>query len=233
MLMPNKSSDKVDNVLNILGNDTRRRILYLLSEEPRYFIQLSRDLGISQQAILKHLELLEKNGIIGSYREKSELAAPARKYYHLNKSLYLSIGITKDNVKMELTDIGQNKEELKNTMKDLMLEEELEGSNEDNENLDTILNSSNILLKKIDNKISEIEQKKISLLRLRQIIKKKIHDAIRLNVDDVLERTVLYSLLSSDFNVDVESLSEEFDVREKEIDMRLLALKRRLNILFD
>lgn len=233
MLMPNKSSDKVDNVLNILGNDTRRRILYLLSEEPRYFIQLSRDLRISQQAILKHLELLEKNGIIDSYREKSELAAPARKYYHLNKSLYLSVGITKDNVKMEITDIGQNKEELKNTMKDLMLEEGLEGSNEDNENLDTILNSSNILLKKIDNKISEIEQKKISLLRIKQIIKKKIHDAIRLNVDDVLERTVLYSLLSSDFNVDVESLSEEFDVREKEIDMRLLALKRRLNILFD
>lgn len=232
MLMPNKSSDKVDNVLNILGNDTRRRILYLLSDEPRYFIQLSRDLGVSQQAILKHLELLEKNGIIGSYREKSELAAPARKYYHLNKSLYLSIGITKDNVKMEITDIGQNKDELKNTKNALMLEEELVES-EDNENLDTILNSSNILLKKIDNKINEIEQEKISLLRLRQIIKKKIHDAIRLNVDDVLERTVLYSLLSSDFNVDVESLSEEFDVREKEIDIRLLALKRRLNILFD
>ncbi len=233
MLMFHKSSDKVNNVLNILGNETRRRILYLLSAEPRYFIQLSRDLGISQQAILKHLEVLEKNGIISSYREKSNLAAPARKYYHLNKSLYLSIGITNDNVKMEIRDIDQNKNESKNTLKNLMIDNELTDSIENNEDLDTLLNSSNILLKKIDNKISDIELEKISLLRLKQIIMKKIHDAIRSNVDDVLERTILYSLISSDFSVDIESLSEQFDVREKEIDICIMALKRRLNLLFE
>lgn len=233
MLMSHKSSDNVNNVLNILGNETRRRILYLLSAEPRYFIQLSRDLGVSQQAILKHLELLEKNGIIDSYREKSELAAPARKYYHLNKSLYLSIGITNDNVKMEIREIDSNKTESKNTLKDLMLDNELTDSLDNDKDLDTLLSSSNILLKKIDSKISDIEQEKVSLLRLRQIIMKKIHDAIRLDVDNVLERTILYSLISSDFSIDVESLSEQFDVREKEIDVCISALKQRLNLLFE
>ena len=228
--MYNDQSDGVADVLNILGNETRRRILHLLSEEPRYFIQISRDLGISQQAILKHLELLEKFGLIGSYRAKSDLAAPARKYYHLNKSLYLSVGITNDNVKMEIRDIDHNKIKAKNSQGELMIDEEMEQQFEDNNDLNNLLNSSNVLLKKIDDKLNDIEQDKISLLRMKQNVMKKIHDSIRSNVDDVLDRAVLYSIVTSDLNLDVESLSEHFNVREKEIAIRLLSLKKRLNL---
>ena len=43
--------DNIDVLFEVLGNDTRRRILQLLADEPRYFIQLSKDLGVSQQAV--------------------------------------------------------------------------------------------------------------------------------------------------------------------------------------
>jgi len=92
-------------LLDILGNETRRRILEILADEPKYFIQLSKELGVSQQAVLKHLTLLGRAGLITSFRAKSELAAPDRKYYRLNRSLYLSIGIIGDTIELALKEI--------------------------------------------------------------------------------------------------------------------------------
>jgi len=45
-----------------------------------YFNQLSKELGIGQQAVLRHMQVLENSGLIESYAEKSELGAPNRKY---------------------------------------------------------------------------------------------------------------------------------------------------------
>ena len=67
------NGDNIDSLLEVLGNDTRRRILQLLADEPRYFIQLSKDLGVSQQAVLKHLELLEKNGFVSSFEGERKI----------------------------------------------------------------------------------------------------------------------------------------------------------------
>ena len=46
-----------------------------------YFNQLAREIGIGQQAILRHMEALENGGLIKTYAEKSDLGAPDRKYY--------------------------------------------------------------------------------------------------------------------------------------------------------
>ena len=85
--------NNIDVLLDVLGNETRRRILRFLADEPRYFIQLSKDLGVSQQAVLKHLEILEKFGFVTSFEKESEFAAPNRKYFELNRSCMLAIGI--------------------------------------------------------------------------------------------------------------------------------------------
>jgi predicted transcriptional regulator len=114
-----------------------------------------------------------------------------------------------------------------------MIDEELKEQFEDDNNLNNLLNSSNVLLKKIDGKLNDIEQDKISLLRLKQNVMKKIHDSIRSNVADVLDRAMLYSIVTSDLNLDVASLSEQFNIREKEIAYRLISLKKRLNLPFD
>ena len=90
--MSDKNLD-IEKVLDILGNETRRRILRYLAEEPRYFIQLSKELGVSQQAVLKHLEILHALNLVESFAEKSDLAGPDRKYYRLNRSLILTIGL--------------------------------------------------------------------------------------------------------------------------------------------
>ena len=51
------------NVLfDILGNETRRRILNLISHEPMYFNQLAKEIQTGQQAILRHVKILEDSG---------------------------------------------------------------------------------------------------------------------------------------------------------------------------
>jgi ArsR family transcriptional regulator len=74
-------------LLDVLGNETRRRILDLISHEPMYFNQLAREIGTGQQAILRHVKILEDSGLIESYAKKSDLGAPNRKYYKVNFSL--------------------------------------------------------------------------------------------------------------------------------------------------
>ena len=65
-----------DIILDIIGNNTRRKILATLAREPMYFNQLAKEISIGQQAILRHMKTLEDIGLIESYAEKSNLGAP-------------------------------------------------------------------------------------------------------------------------------------------------------------
>ena len=90
-----------DMILDIIGNNTRRRILATLAREPMYFNQLAKEIAIGQQAILRHMKTLEDMGLIESYGEKSNLGAPDRKYYRLSSSFSLTICLSEDAFSIE------------------------------------------------------------------------------------------------------------------------------------
>lgn len=71
----------LDTLLSIIENPTRRKILEALVREPHYPLQLSRELRMSQQAIMKHLKVLEENNIVRSYIVDSDRGGPARRIY--------------------------------------------------------------------------------------------------------------------------------------------------------
>jgi predicted transcriptional regulator len=79
-------------LLEIVGNETRRRILELISEEPQYISQIAKKLDVTQPAILKHLAVLEKTGLIESFWRRNPLGA-ARKYYRICDSVDIEIAI--------------------------------------------------------------------------------------------------------------------------------------------
>jgi len=219
--------DNIDVLLDVLGNETRRRILRLLADEPRYFIQLSKDLGVSQQAVLKHLEILERYGFVASFEGESDYAAPKRKYFELNRSCMLAIGITKDAVEFVFHDIPQEgldsfkRSELKGVQKGLnALEQEKDHSK--------IVTLSDGLLKEINQKLTDLAAAEISLLRLRQRITRTAHKAIREAFDEELQRQILYSTIGEEKRPDVNELSEMLDTREREINEAIRALKQRL-----
>lgn len=70
----------IDTILSMVNNPTRRRILEALAREPGYPLQLSKEIGVSQQAIMKNLDLLEKNGMVVS-RQVSSSMGPMRTVY--------------------------------------------------------------------------------------------------------------------------------------------------------
>jgi ArsR family transcriptional regulator len=88
-----------DEVLQIVGNETRRRILTLLSEKPHYISQIAKKLDVTQPAILKHLSLLQKAGLIESFWKKNPLGA-ARKYYKICDSVDIEIAINPKNFRV-------------------------------------------------------------------------------------------------------------------------------------
>jgi ArsR family transcriptional regulator len=98
-----------DIILDILGNDTRRKILSILSQEPMYFNQLAREIDIGQQAVLRHLQALEESGLIETYAEKSKLGAPDRKYYRLNNSFILTISLSEDDFTVKKQEIVESR----------------------------------------------------------------------------------------------------------------------------
>jgi ArsR family transcriptional regulator len=84
--------NSMEKVLQIVGNETRRRILTLLSQEPHYISQIAKKLDVTQPAILKHLSLLQQAGLIESFWKKNPLGA-ARKYYNICDSVGIEIAI--------------------------------------------------------------------------------------------------------------------------------------------
>lgn len=58
------STEPLDNILEALGNQHRREIIYVLSLQPCSISQLADMRGLSLPAIHKHIQVLEKGDMI-------------------------------------------------------------------------------------------------------------------------------------------------------------------------
>ena len=87
------SQAELDSVLGTVENPIRRRIIAKLTQEPNYQLQLSKELGVSQQLVAKHLVNMEESGLVGTLLEDSP-RGPQRKEYLLKKSLSVTIDLT-------------------------------------------------------------------------------------------------------------------------------------------
>ena len=79
--MPEDEELELDQILAVLENPIRRKILMKLSGDTNYPLQLSKELNVSQQAIMKHLKVLEENDFVRSFEERSDKGGPPRKVY--------------------------------------------------------------------------------------------------------------------------------------------------------
>ncbi|MFO7834881.1 MAG: ArsR family transcriptional regulator [Halohasta sp.] len=76
-------------LLDLLGNENRRRILRLLSQKPCYVTEISDYLGVSPKAVIDHLRKLEEAGLIESRTDDQR-----RKYFHITRSLRLEVDVS-------------------------------------------------------------------------------------------------------------------------------------------
>ncbi|NJD98221.1 ArsR family transcriptional regulator [Thermococcus sp. LS1] len=88
-----ESNKNMGRLLDILGNETRRRILILLTKRPYFVSELSQELGVGQKAVLEHLRILESAGLIEGRVEKIPRGRP-RKYYTIKRGFRLEVLLT-------------------------------------------------------------------------------------------------------------------------------------------
>jgi predicted transcriptional regulator len=93
---------ELDALLSVIENPARRKILEALSREPHYPLQLSKELGMSQQAVMKHLKVLEDCDLVKSKQAESDLGGPMRKMYYpaVNFTIVVDVGPNIFNAKM-------------------------------------------------------------------------------------------------------------------------------------
>lgn len=108
----------LEAVLDVIGCKTRREILALLTEEPRFVSQLSQQLNVGQKAIIGHLKAMEELGLINPTYQKIERGRP-RKYYEISQGVEIKIFIKPDNIKMHM--VGEEFTELYNIEERLIL----------------------------------------------------------------------------------------------------------------
>jgi Predicted transcriptional regulators len=76
-------------LLDILGNENRRRILQLLSFRPFYFNEMAKRLDVGPKAVIDHLEMLERAGLVECYQEEGR-----RKYFRIARRTVLEVAVS-------------------------------------------------------------------------------------------------------------------------------------------
>ncbi|WP_132057912.1 metalloregulator ArsR/SmtB family transcription factor [Halorussus amylolyticus] len=76
-------------LLDILGNENRRRILRLLARKPCYVTEISEYLGVSPKAVIDHLRKLEDAGLVESRTDDQR-----RKYFSISRNLRLEVSVS-------------------------------------------------------------------------------------------------------------------------------------------
>lgn len=88
-------------LLDILGNENRRKILHLLASRPCYMSEIAERLDVGAKAVLGHLELLERTGLI-----EASVDEQRRKYFNIADNLRLEVFVSPFSFEVSTTTIA-------------------------------------------------------------------------------------------------------------------------------
>jgi ArsR family transcriptional regulator len=211
----------IDIILEILSNQTRRKILSILAEEPMYFNQLANKIHVGQQAILRHMAILEKRGIVESYGEKSKFGAPDRKYYKVCKSFNLNISLSNDSFSLT------HREEYDGIHRTTSISKMYKDIEALPIHADLLLEFRDALIN-VDGQIQELEDKVNDLRALKQKILYSLHSIFPKDKFDPLERDIIYKIIKSSPD-SLESLSEFLGTSTKDTSVAVNHLYTKLS----
>ena len=109
-------------LLDILGNENRRKIIQLLASRPCYVSEISSRLGVGPKAIISHLGLLEQAGLI-----ECSVDEQRRKYFNIANNMRLEVSVSPYAYTVTLHDTAfdREKKEEAPVQKELPAKEEL------------------------------------------------------------------------------------------------------------
>ena len=214
------SIDEVDELFYLLENPTRRRILQLLSVERLYPLQLSREIDVTQQAVVKHLRILEQHGLVKS-RDEPSTRGPNRRVYKASRevSLHIDIGPSTYKQKAETDFDISNLSEQNRRVLDAVSESRHMDSKA---RMDLLSRVSEDLR----NSINEVEDERRSLMALLGELNREITSTAQNAECTYEERRLLHHILHNKEDT-IESAAAALGLREAEVRMILESLQTR------
>lgn len=188
-------------LLDILGNENRRRILQLLSFRPFYFNEMAKRLDVGPKAIIDHLEMLERAGLVECYQEQGR-----RKYFRIARKTVLEVALSPHSygVRAYLSEDAPGGED-NNPAQDLKnLREELAG-----------LEQKRLELRRL---LEQIDRREME-------IKRTACQAVQGYAENQLEAEILSALFCGD--ADASRLAEKLEMAEAVVADRLKQMKER------
>jgi predicted transcriptional regulator len=214
----------LDTLLAVIGNPTRRQILRKLVKETHYPLQLSKELSISQQAIMKHLEVLEKHELVKSVFQESE-SGPPRRCYVATRSLTIIIDLAPELFSEELRIHEASKE------KDAGKKEK-QGKTMDSKKLKGQLAELSEGVSEINVTLRALAEERDALIAEKESAMLAINRIVHALCDDYTERKVLAYLISEDeFSLPV--MAEKLNMREAEVEKVIRKLEEEGLLIFN
>ena len=215
-----------DEALSILENPTRRQILKRLTKEPHYPLQLSDLLDVSQQAVVKHLRVLEKSGFVESERVPSERGGPPKKMYKVNQSFSLRLDLGPDLFRAEHRKIpAGGPMRLSNR-----LPPELNGVVD---RLGTRRKLPMIeamgVLSELDSALERIDEHRDAVIALHQQVMRKVSPSISEQSESYEERQLAHAIMNQPRRpLDLDAFSQGLRIQSMDAEEMMDALRERL-----
>jgi predicted transcriptional regulator len=177
----------LDELLAVLGNPLRREILSRIAQETHYPLQLSKELGVSQQAIMKHLQILRRYHLVRCTDPKSNTLGPPRKCYVGTGQFSIRIDFGPNALETHLIHVKARTEETGSEA----LETEFQSSLELESNAER-LRAYKETVSKINDEVEALEDRRMALIALKQQILKQASAEIAARSPDYQQRRLLY-----------------------------------------
>jgi predicted transcriptional regulator len=182
----------LDELLAVLGNPLRREILTRIAQETHYPLQLSKELGVSQQAIMKHLQILRKYHLVRCTEAKANVLGPPRKCYVGTGQFSIRIDFGPSALETRLIRVKSRPEEPAAEA----LESEFRRSLELPDTPER-LSAYKETVSKINAEVERLEDRRMTLTALKQDILKQASGEIWRMSPDYQQRRLLYLLTES------------------------------------
>lgn len=213
--------EELDSILQVVENPVRRRIMRRLSQEPAYALQLSKELGLGQPLVAKHLAVMERAGLVSSMAEASP-AGPPRKKYSLAKGVSITMDVG-PNVFLERGMSLKPRPSGSSSEVAIQLRKMLERAMEVKDERKQLTSLSNVL-SEVDLRMEGLENARADLLDVR---KQAMREASRIagNLAGRDMRRVLFHILN-EHDREVRRISEALNLRELSVKEILAELER-------
>ena len=197
------SLNEVNELFYLLENPTRRRILELLSRERHYPLQLSKEMSVTQQAVVKHLNILEEHGLVNSDIEPSN-RGPSRRVYHSTRNISLRIDVSPSTFKEQVS--SSEKDEILELPEHRRMREALDESRK--MDLSQRADLLDRVSKDIANSLKELEKERNSLIHLTDLVNQELYKITIESKCTYDERRLLYfSIQNPDFTIEKAAVS--------------------------